>query len=152
MSMSYRFQLSFSCAFALVVAPLAAHAEPGNQMRMTISAKVQMPGMGTLPVHSHTMETCASARKPDPRQMMQKNTDCTTSNYKQDGDTVSFHMACTKPMPMNGDVRFTLPINGNVHGTMHLTADQDGKQMVFDTTYDGERIGACNYTPPAAGG
>ncbi len=136
------------CLIALSAAPLLAHAEPGNRMKMTISMKMQMPGMD-MPASSHTMQSCVSAKKPDPRQMMQKNKDCTTSDYKEVGDTVSFHMACTGPMPMNGAMTFRIAADGGVHGTTHMTSTTEGQAMVMDTTYEGQRIGACEYTPPA---
>lgn len=134
------------CLFATTGVPTLAHAEPGNLIKMTVSVKMQLPGIN-VPARSHTMQSCASTKKPDARKMVQKAKGCTTSGYKEVGDTVSFRMECTEPMAMKGDTTFTMAADGGVRGTTHMTSAIEGKAMVIDTTYEGQRIGACDYTP-----
>ena len=136
------------CLFAAGAVPTLAHAEPGNKIKMTVSVAMQMPGMN-VPARSHTMETCASKKKPDARQMIQKAKGCTIGDYKEVGDTVSFNMECTEPMAMKGETTVTFAADGGMRGQTHMTSSIQGKAMVIDTTYTGQRIGDCDYKPRA---
>lgn len=136
-------------AIALCAAPAFA-GEPGNLMRMTTTAHMQMPGMPNMAPMTHTAQVCTSKAKPDPRQMMQRGQVCKVSNYQRIGNTVSYHVVCGGGMNMGGDGKFTQSADGGIHGTAHMAGGPDGHAMQMEMTIDGTRIGSCDYTPPAA--
>ncbi len=138
---------------ALIATPLLAQTEPGNLMKVTVTSKMQMPGMANMPARTSSETVCTSVKKPDPRQLMKKNKNCTVSNYQQAGGTISYHMACTGRMQMSGDGKFEMLSGGNVRGQiqMHMANSAGGRTMSMKMSYDGQRIGSCEYTPPKAG-
>lgn len=127
---------------------LALASEPGNLMKMTTTTRVQMPGM-SMPPLSHTMTLCTSAQKPDPTRIMQGQKDCKVTDFKRDGDVITYRMACSGAVAMTGEGRVEMLADGGMRGSMHIAGSSGGKEMVMDTTFEGERVGSCDYTPPA---
>lgn len=134
------------CALALFAAPAFAQSEPGNQMQLTNTIKVQMGGT-SMPARTTTTQTCVSAKKPDPREMLKQQKECAISNYRQLGDTVSYRLTCTGEMTMVSDATFHFQADGGMHGTVHSEGGVEGRKMVTDVSIDGKRIGSCQYTP-----
>lgn len=135
-------------ASVLLAAPACAQSEPGNLMNVTSTVKMQMTGM-SVPPQTHTTQVCASAKKPDPREMLKQLKDCTISNFVQDGDSASYHMVCQGRMPMVGDARFAMHADGSTEGTVHSTSNAAGRAITMDMSIHGERVGSCQYTPKA---
>ena len=140
------------CVCALIAVPAIAVAEPGDMMRMTINGKVQIsnPQM-SMAIPSISKDVC-SPKQVDVRSLVtqsSRNKECAYTNYKQDGNTVSFHYACTgDKQQLDGDGSFTIQ-SGGVHGTIHANSSMHGQATVVDMTYEGSRTGAsCEYTPP----
>lgn len=143
------------CCLALLATGLpatdASASEPGNMMRMHVTSKMQMAGVPfQLPPINHTQEVCVSAKKPDPREMMKQQKDCKVTDYKESGDTISYRMACTGDVQMSGEGNFQMLANGGLRGTMHIDGTSRGESVAMDMSYEGERIGSCDYTPPQA--
>lgn len=136
------------CLLLAVTTASTWASEPGNQMKMTTSVRMQMAGMPAMPPMTHTMDVCSSARLPDPQRLMQQRKDCTVSDVQRSGDSMSYHMACTGAMPMSGDGKFRMTASGDVHGSFHMVGSRQGRSIVMDSQIDGQRIGACDYTPP----
>ncbi|UGB36835.1 DUF3617 domain-containing protein [Frateuria soli] len=122
--------------------------EPGNLMKMTTTTRMQMPGM-SMPPMSHTTTVCTSTQKPDPRRMMQGQKDCQVTDFKREGDLITYRMACTGAVTMNGEGRFEMLAGGGMRGSLHVTGNSGGREMTMDTSFEGQRVGACDYTPPA---
>ena len=135
------------CALGLVALPAFAN-EPGNLMKVTSTMKMQVPGM-SMPARTQTHQVCTSVKKPDPRDMLKQQKDCTLSNLVQTADSVSYHMTCTGQMQMDADAHFQLHSDGGMHGTIHSNSHASGQNMVMDMTIDGVRVGSCEYTPKA---
>jgi len=145
--------LSALCLLVLI-SPAALASEPGNMMKMTTITKMEMPGMGVnMPPMTHTADVCVSAKKPDITQMMKSQKDCKVSNYQEVGDTVSYHIECTGKMQMSGDGKFQLTSDSSIHGEMHANGEAGtGQKMTIDVSYNGQKTGACDYTPPSSAG
>lgn len=140
-------------AFMLTAAAASA-AQPGNMMRMTVTTKMKMPGLpSSLPTQTHTASVCTAKSKPDPRSMLKQQKMCTYTNFKQTGDSASYHVVCGDPMQMTADATssFTSQANGNIRGKVHIVGTTQGQPMQMDMTYDGVRTGSCDYTPPSVG-
>ena len=135
----------------LLIAALPVRGtEPGKLMKMTTTMRMQMPGMPAMSPMAHTMTVCSPVRLTDPKQLLQRQQACTVSNVRQSGQTLSYHMECPGEASMSGDGSFRIAANGDVHGSFHMVGTREGQSMVMDSTIDGERIGACDYTPPAS--
>jgi len=145
--------LSALCLLVLIGSPALA-TEPGNMMKMTSTTKMEMPGMGVnMPPMTHTADVCTSAKKPDITQMMKNQKDCKVSNYQEVGNTVSYHIECTGKMQMSGDGKFQLGSDGSVNGEMHASGEAGtGQKMTIDVSYNGQKTGVCDYTPPSSAG
>ena len=134
------------CTVALEVVSWPVWAAPGNLMEMTTTTTMKMAGMPAIQPQTHTTRICTSAAKPDARDLVPHRKDCRVSDYRQSGDTVSYHMSCAGKMEMQGDTRLRMSGDGSVHGTVHMTAADAGHPMVMDSVFDGKRIGKCDYT------
>lgn len=131
--------------FALLAMPACAQSDSGNMMKMSVSMKMQMPGAGDIPAQATTQDVCMS-RDLDMRAMLQRQKNCTVSDYRQAGNVVSYHVACGgNPPGMVGDARFELLPGGSIKGSVHANSSMGGKNMVMDMTYAGERTGSCDY-------
>ena len=144
-------RFAVACASALIAVPALAVAEPGDMMHMTISGKVQIanPPM-SVAVPSFSKDVC-SPKVVDVRSLVNetsRNKNCTYTNYKQDGGTVSFHYSCNDKQQLDGDGSFTMDAGG-VHGTIHANSSMHGQATTVDMNYQGTHTGAsCDYTPP----
>jgi len=140
-----------ACALALAATPVLS-GEPGNMMKMTTTTRMNLAGMPAIGPLSHSMDVCTSAKEPDPTQMMKHRGDCQVSDYKHAGDTITYHMTCGGQMQMSGDGEFTMLPGGGIRGSIHATGQTAGQAMTMDMAFDGQRIGECDYTPPAPEG
>ena len=140
-------------ALALLATASAAIAEPGDMMHMTISGKMQIsePAMA-MAIPTFNKDVC-SPKQVDVRNLMtetSRNKQCAYTNYKQVGNTVSFHYTCSGAQQLDGDGSFTIEGNG-VQGTIHANGDMHGSKTVVDMRYEGTRTStSCDYTPPKA--
>lgn len=149
-----RVSLVRSCCLGLLVlftSAAYAQSQPGNMMKMTISMKMQIPGMGSVPAQTVTQNVC-TAKDPDMRAMMEEQKDCAITNYKKVGNVVSYHVTCGGNSPtMSGDAQFELRPDGSINGSIKATTNMSGQSVAMDMTYAGVRTGSCEYTPPAHG-
>lgn len=137
-----------TCALALCALPAIA-GQSGNLMKMTVTTRMTMHGMGTMGPMTHTSKVCTSAQRPDPSQMMRHQGDCHVTDYKKSGDSISYHMSCTGQMQMTGSGTYHMLGGGDIQGSMHIEGKEGPQSIVMDTQYTGKRIGSCDYTPPA---
>jgi hypothetical protein len=137
--------------FALAVVPASA-SEPGNMMKMNTTVHMKMAGMPAMGPITHSANVCTSAKKPDPAQLMKNHGECKVSDYKQVGDTITYHMECSGRTRMSGDGKFRMLPDSGIQGTIHIAGESGGQPVSMDMAFDGQRTGACAYTPPASEG
>ena len=139
------------CAVGVLATAAWAQTDSGNMMKVTVTMKMQMAGMGDMPARTVTRNVCTSKDR-DMRAMLQQQKDCVVSNYTQTGSTVSYHVVCGGSSPsMTGDAQFDLLPGGDIRGKLHATSNRIGQNMVMDMTYAGQRTGSCNDTASHAG-
>lgn len=128
---------------------LPAMAANGNLMQLTIKVVENMAGMASMPAQTVTRKICMGTEKFDPQEMLrqQSGTDCKISNYKMDGKVITFDESCTKPAAVTAHGEFHLGDGPNFTGTMHTEMNAAGHAITVDSSYTGERVGACEYTP-----
>ncbi|MGH8114725.1 MAG: DUF3617 domain-containing protein [Rhodanobacteraceae bacterium] len=134
-------------AGALVAMP--AVAANGNLMQLTIKVVENMAGMAQMPAQTITRKICMAAGRFDPQAMLraQSGSDCKISNYKMNGKVITFDEGCTRPAAVTAHGEFHLGNGPNFTGTMHTEMNAAGHAISVDSSYVGERIGACEPTP-----
>jgi len=129
---------------ALVVTPLLSQGQmrPG---RWEVTTQMDMPGM-PMKMPATTTTSCVTpeqAKTPgntvgNPAGRGRGNSNCKTSDYKIDGNKVTWKMACTGADAMTGEGEMVF--NGDSYtGKMAMSMAQG--QMTLQ--YSGKRIGDC---------
>jgi hypothetical protein len=133
-SWSGRLLVAFSVV--LVTFPPAHADAPGVLWQST--SQMVMQGMPFSPP-PNTMKICAAknSNQPPPPPPGQN---CTVSNVKRDGDTVTWDSQCTGEMNMSGQGKMTYTGTDAYTGEIKYTAD--GVNMTVKLS--GKKIGECD--------
>lgn len=131
----------FVISATLVIAVSISFAGSGPDMQeglWEITSKMKMRGMD-MPSYTHTQ--CITKKDLVP-QSSQPGQECKISNYKIEGNTVTWSIQCsTQDGEMTGTGRITYS-GDSFEGTMKMIMGGSGMEM---TTYmSGRRIGDCN--------
>ena len=169
MKLSKQLVLCGVVAAGLVAAPLAAIASHGKvglwsitttmdmggmrpmpqmpqmtpeQMAKMKQMGIQMPGMGGPP-HTMTTQHCMTAAevnsdKPPPA----REHDCTMTNEKIAGQSMSADMVCTGEMKGNGHLTVIYDSTEHYSGKMDFTGASHGHQMSMTNTFEGKWVSA----------
>ena len=138
---------SFAPAFMLFIATPAQTAAPNMKEGLwEVTAKMDVPGMpGNMP--ARTTPRCISAKDmEDPRKIGPANDrgsdTCEVTNYKMQGNTASWNMACKGPEPMTGSG--TIKYEGDRYtGVNRMSMKQGNETMQMTMNYSGRYLGAC---------
>ena len=144
-------RIVYGCIAVAAAVALSLHAQTagnGRLMKLTVTTTMQMQGM-SIPAHNTMHEVCVAPGPFDPRRLANadKGSDCAISNYRQNGKTITYHVACTRPQPVSSDGTFHQRGGGDFDGDMHTTMSVAGHEATVDTHYVGTQVGACSYTP-----
>lgn len=132
-------------ALALVVLALAlptfaadaTHVKPGKwQVTMTMD----MPGM-PMKMPPMTFTNCITkeqAENPQPPKS-QKDKNCEVTDYKRDGNTVTWTVKCTGEHPMTGEGKMTFSAE-SYEGTTHMNMGD----MEMTQKFTGKYVGECD--------
>lgn len=137
-------------AFALVLAVSASlFAQPGGPRRdgrWEIKMEMDMPGMPMKMPAVNTTQCITPDDANDPQKAMAPSGgprgnqgDCKVSDYKTEGNKVTYTVKCTGKQPMTGTGEFIYSSDGYT-GTMKM--DQ-GAGQVMTMKYTGKRLGDC---------
>jgi hypothetical protein len=128
----------------LVGAAALAQAPLRQDGRWEVRMEMSMPGMpmNMPPMTTTQCITAADAKDPQkvmpPRDPKGGENDCAVSDYRTDGNKVTWSMTCQKPQPMTG--KGEMIYSGDSYtGTM--TMDMNG--MTMSMKYTGKRLGDC---------
>ena len=124
----------------IVSATLTSVADgPRRDGQWNVTIDIQMPGMQMPPMKTTrcvTKEEAADPLKSLPQTHV--GDECTVSDYKTEGNKVSWSMKCAGSRPMSG------------HGEIVYSADTYAGTMTIDTPgqamtmkYAGKRVGDC---------
>jgi hypothetical protein len=136
-------KLSRVMALSVVIAsaPLPAVADgPRKDGQWNVTIEMQMPGMQMPPVK--TTQCVTKAEAADPLKSLPKadgGNDCKVSDYKTEGNKISWSMKCTGNRPMSGRGEIVYA-DSSYTGTM--TIDSAGQAMTMK--YVGTRVGDCS--------
>jgi hypothetical protein len=116
----------------------ASPAKPGK-WQMTMQMEMSGMPMKMPPVTTQYCLTKEQAENPEklaPEE--RKNSDCKRTDFKMDGNTVSWKVACEKRQ-MTGEGKVTYS-GDTFDGTMHMTMPQGE----MNAKYSGKFLGACD--------
>lgn len=134
------------CAAFLLGAAGIAHAAPNMKEGLwEITVKMEMPGMPTS-MPPQTTQQCVTRKDLDNPQKMTPGADarnqCSVTNYKMEGNTATWSMACKGPQQMTGSGSVTY--NGTSYtGNSKMSMNQGGRTMNMTMNYSGKYVGAC---------
>jgi|SRR5215831_6969142 len=137
-----RFVFVSTVAFALVAQDALAAAPNMKPGMWEITAKMEMPSMpgGMAP---QVVKQCLTQKDTEnPQKVAQGGQNCQISNYRQNGDTVSWDMACqgTEEMTGSGTITFA----GETYtGTTRMSMKAGGQTHTMTMLYSGKRVGDC---------
>lgn len=132
--------LMLSLVCMLAAAPGLAGAGPNMQEgQWEITTTVDMPGMpGAMPPMKHTQCITKNDLVPRPRSN-QGNQDCTVTDMKTSGNTVTWAMTCKGGGDMTG--RGAITYSGDTFAGTFTMQMQGGMKMT--QKMKGRRLGAC---------
>lgn len=135
------------CFTVLVLAALPCLAQSqtrtGTLIDFHMTATASMQGMPAMPARSIERKVCMAPGKFDPQALLHQGNDCTVSHYQVQGDTTTFHVACTTPQAVTSDGKFQRRADGGFDGTMHSAMNAGGRAVTVETTYQGTPGGQC---------
>jgi len=135
-------KLTFALAVCLV-SGMAYAASPVRPGKWEMTMHMEMSGMPMkMPPTTHTYcVTKEQAENPEwaAPQDSRKNADCKRTDFKIDGNVVTWKVTCEKSkMTGEGKVTYT---NDSFDGTMHMTMPNGGE---MNGKYSGKYLGACD--------
>jgi hypothetical protein len=139
--------LAVAVAAAAVFATALSAQGPRRDGKWEVKMEMDMPGMpaGMPPMTSTQCITPEEAK--DPQKAMPQggrggrgmNDTCKISDYKVEGNKVSWSMKCDPPQAMTGTGEFTYAAD-TYTGLMKM--NRDGQQITMK--YSGKRLGDCD--------
>jgi hypothetical protein len=129
--------VAVSVAALALALPLFAGPQKPGKWSMTIETEMANMPMKIPPMTVETCVTPEQAEKPEPPKSARSN-DCKFSDYKIEGNTVSWTMSCEK-QKLTGEGKITYSAE-SYEGAMHAKMGE----MEVTTKYTGKRIGDCD--------
>ena len=135
-------------AFAIATIGAVALAQgPRRDGQWEVKMEMNMPGLPANMPAMTTTQCITPAEASDPQKMMPPQGrgrganpgDCKMSDYKVDGNTVTWSMTCEGRQPMTGAGKFVYAENSYT-GTMTMNMQGRGEMTM---TYTGKRLGDC---------
>ncbi len=129
------------CTLVLALALPTFGATLMKPGKWQVSIQMEMPNM-PMKMPAMTFTHCVTkeeAENPQPPKSKQDKSDCKISDYKIDGNTVTWTVKCTGKQEMTGEGKMTF--NGDSYsGETHLKADE----IEMTQKMTGKLLGACD--------
>jgi hypothetical protein len=119
-------------------------AQPRRDGKWEVKMDMEMPGMPMkIPTVTSTQcitpEEASDPQKTVPQGGGRGNQNCKVSDYKTDGNKVTYSMKCDGKDPMTGSGEFIYGADSYT-GTMKI----DSKGQAMTMKYSGKRLGDCS--------
>jgi hypothetical protein len=136
-------------AVALVGCSLAVWAQGVRRDgRWEVKSEMSMSGMN-MQMPATTMTQCITKEEADDPQKQAvpqgrggASSDCKITDFKVDGNKVTYKMNCTSPQAVTGDAEMNYTVDAYT-GTMTLQMARGGQQMTMINKMTGKRLGDC---------
>ena len=136
------------CAVLLIGVTTAAHAAAPNMKEglWEITVKMDMPGM-PVSAPPQVVQQCVTRKDMENPQKMAPGNDpnsgrCETSDYKLQGNTATWKMACKGENAMTGTGSMTFS-GTSYTGTNKMAMKQGDQTMNVTMNYAGKHLGPC---------
>ena len=87
---------------------------------------------------------CVTQTEMSPELFLKDSQGCTLADAKSDASSMQFKMSCASPGgKMTGEARFE-STGKAIEGTMAMAMNVAGRQMTFERSWTGKRIGDCD--------
>lgn len=124
----------------------AAQAQEGSQYRVT--TRMEMVGM-PFQLPPQTVEVCGPKDHASEK-MVPHDDNCRITDFKVEGNKSSYTLVCTGETEMTAKGEFEQLGPEAYRGKMNMVGSQGGRSVEMNMSFEGKRIGDCQYTPPAA--
>ncbi|PRH81390.1 DUF3617 domain-containing protein [Arenimonas caeni] len=124
----------------------AAQAQEGSQYRVT--TRMEMVGM-PFQLPPQTVEVCGPKDHASEK-MVPHDDNCRITDFKVEGNKSSYTLVCTGEAEMTAKGEFEQLGPEAYRGKMNMVGTQGGRSVEMNMSFEGQRIGDCQYTPPAA--
>ncbi|WP_374603143.1 DUF3617 domain-containing protein [Arenimonas sp.] len=125
-----------------------AQTQEGSLYRVT--TQVEMVGL-PFKMPDQTVEVCGP-KDHSSEKMVPHDENCSITNFEVEGKTARYTLVCTGEADLTAKGEFEQLDSGGYRGKMNMVGTSQGQSMEMNMRFQGERIGACEYTPPAAPG
>jgi len=129
-------RLAAAASMGILAAVAVADERPGNLWKTT--SQVVMPGVPFSPP-PNTMQLCTAKEWTQPPPPAPGQT-CEVSNFRRDGEKVSWDTHCTGEMEMTGHGEITFTGDDAYTGTISFTAEG----MTMTVNLSGTKIDECD--------
>lgn len=138
------FRKTVIAILAVLLLPLNALAagspmKPGKWSIVTTTTMPMMPKPMDL-----TVTQCITKDQLEPRDMVADNKNCTISNIKVSGPTVSWDVVCNSGGGQFSGSGSVTSSEESYNGEMTMKMSMNGKVMNMQTQWKGKYLGACD--------
>jgi hypothetical protein len=136
--------LSVVAFLTIISSPSLAQDYKAGKWLLTVTAEMSsMPGMpkGNMTPNSHTREYCVT--EADKEKNFVKADNCSFSDRKTNGNTVSWKMACGPEPKMNGDITLVFAGDSYTGNSTLVMEIPDMPKMTIKGKYVGKYLGSC---------
>ncbi|KFL37363.1 DUF3617 domain-containing protein [Arenimonas donghaensis] len=123
-----------------------AQTQEGNLYRVT--TQVELVGL-PMQLPDQTTEVCGP-KDHSSQKMVPHDEDCEVTRFEVEGGTSRYTLVCTGAANLTAKGEFEQLGDDAYRGKMHMVGTSAGQSMEMNMRFQGKRIGACEYTPPAA--
>jgi hypothetical protein len=132
---------------SLSLAGLAQGPGPRRDGNWQVTMEMDMPGMPQKMPPMTLTQCLTKADADDPTKLAPQGrgaapSNCKVSDYKTEGNKVTWTMRCEGADAMSGTGEFVYS-GDTYNGTMKMTAARGGQPMTMTMKYSGKRLGDC---------
>lgn len=125
-----------------------AQTQEGSLYRVT--TQVEMVGL-PFKMPDQTTEVCGP-RDHSSEKMVPHDENCSITDFEVEGNVSRYTLVCTGDAELTAKGEFEQLGGDAYRGKMNMVGTSGGQSVEMNMRFEGKRIGACEYTPPAAPG
>ncbi|MFH1599049.1 MAG: DUF3617 family protein [Pseudomonadota bacterium] len=142
--------LAFSALALGLSAGGAALAQPQEGSLYRVTTQVEMVGL-PFKMPDQTTEVCGP-RDHSSEKMVPHDENCSITDFEVEGNVSRYTLVCTGDAELTAKGEFEQLGGDAYRGKMNMVGTSGGQSVEMNMRFEGKRIGACEYTPPATPG
>lgn len=125
-----------------------AQTQEGSLYRVT--TQVEMVGL-PFKMPDQTTEVCGP-RDHSSEKMVPHDENCSITDFEVEGKVSRYTLVCTGDAELTARGEFEQLGGDAYRGKMNMVGTSGGQSVEMSMRFEGKRVGACEYTPPATPG